>query len=328
LTTKLRFFVGLMIALFASFSFESPALAQRERPVIVEYIAPTPECASSEAFQLLLAAEIARSPNPDRTWRFSVLVRRQGEFYEGTLTTETGVRKVTATRCDDVTAALALIVAMAEPEPDAPAPTPPADEPALAPQPAAPPAPARTRPVVSSLPTDRTPAREDGASRLEWRFGIRGMASSHGMDSPTLGGLAFGSVELPWGFRKMMFEVGVGTFSDTFAGVGPVSSPSPGITYYMVDTQSCLLDLPIENTGLSVLGCIRVAGASFKTSLNGTKEGNGGALWFGAGVRLRWQSRFSLFFEVNADGVYGTVSSGEDNNPGWFDAGASVGFML
>jgi hypothetical protein len=122
---ELRFFFAAMTIFLASLAFETPAWAQHERPVVVGYEAPA-ECASAEAFQVLLAIEIARSPAPDRPWRFSVVIRRQPDSYAGTLTTESGARTVTAARCDDVTAALALIVAMAEPATAAPPPPPPA----------------------------------------------------------------------------------------------------------------------------------------------------------------------------------------------------------
>jgi hypothetical protein len=162
----------------------------------------------------------------------------------------------------------------------------------------------------------------------EWRVGVRGLTTDHGLDSPTLGWLAFGSVELPWGFRKMMFEVGAGTFSDMFSGVGPAFAPSPGITYLVLDTQSCLIDLPLGDSGLSFLGCVRVAGASFKTHSYGAERGSGGALWTGAGGRIRWQTPIALFLEVNIDAVYGTVSGGESVHPGWLDLGASLGVRL
>src|ERR1700722_14181761 len=124
---RLRFTFCGLTALLAAVSLASPAaaLAPADRPVVVEYVAP-PECASNEAFLMLLKTEIARSRNPDRPWRFAVHVLRQTGGYEGTLTTETGVRKVTAARCDDVTASLALIIAMSEPEELASPPSPPA----------------------------------------------------------------------------------------------------------------------------------------------------------------------------------------------------------
>ncbi|HEX7603084.1 MAG TPA: hypothetical protein VF316_15815 [Polyangiaceae bacterium] len=122
------------------------------------------------------------------------------------------------------------------------------------------------------------------------------------------------SIELPWGLRKTMFEVGAGAM---------VSGP---LTYYVVDTQACPLDWPLGQSGVTLLGCGRVAGAAFKASDGfGTQ---GGALWFGAGGRLRWQPGSSFFVELCLNGVYGTVSSGESNQPAWVDAGATVGFRL
>jgi hypothetical protein len=89
----------------------------------LEYVAPTPNCASNDAFQALVKAEIARFPGSDRNRRLSVRIVQQDGLYASTLTTETGaVRTITAARCDDVTAALAVIIAVAEPS-GAPPPT-------------------------------------------------------------------------------------------------------------------------------------------------------------------------------------------------------------
>jgi hypothetical protein len=99
------------------------------------------------------------------------------------------------------------------------------------------------------------------------------------------------------------------------------------LTYYVLDTQSCLVDLPL-GAGFSALGCLRLAFGSFQWSETNFPSNGGGALWFGAGARLRWQSQESLFLEVQLDAVYGTVSSGEDTKPGWGDAAATVGFRL
>jgi hypothetical protein len=329
---KLHFFFATMTIFLASLALEARAWAQHERPVIVAYEAP-PECASAEAFQVLLATEIARSHNPDRPWRFSVVIRRRPDSYAGTLTTESGVRTVTATRCDDVAEALALIVAMAEPAPEAPPPPPPA--------PAAP-GPVEVAPAPRAVDASRAGVAADPSVKrlpLEWRIGARGLATNHGLASATLGGLGFLSVELPWGFRKMLFEVGAGAFTNfpvnggwaptgTFVPATSAAWLSTSITYLVLDTQSCLLDVPIAQTGLSVLGCLRLAGASFRTLPSGLDASSGGALWVGAGARLRWQAQFGLFLEANVDAVYGTVSAGESNSPGWFDAGASVGFRL
>ena len=322
---NLRLLFGLTTALLFFSPFERVALAQSDpgaRPVIVQYVAP-PECASNEAFQILLKTEIARSPNPARPWRFSVRILRQPGSYEGTLTTETGIRQVTASRCDDVTSAFAVIIAMAEPEPSpeaAPPPPPPPLPPPPPPEAIAPPPP----PVELLAPPDQAPPRGDQGSQREWRIGGRALGSNHG--SGTVGGIGFGSIELPWGFRKMMFEIGVGALSGGLGATSQTSPPtgSPGtISYIVLDTQACLIDLPIAQTGLSVLGCLRLAGASFKSNNQG-----GGAFWTGGGPRLRWQSPVRVFLEVNFDAMYGTVSSGEGNNAGWIDAGLSLGIRL
>src|ERR1700722_648447 len=106
---SLRFLLPSLVATVFALALARPSWAQDDRPVIVEYVAPSPECASNDAFRALLQAEIARTTGPHPAWRFSVRIRREDNAYEGTLTTETGVRTVRAARCDDVTAALAVI---------------------------------------------------------------------------------------------------------------------------------------------------------------------------------------------------------------------------
>jgi len=139
------------------------------------------------------------------------------------------------------------------------------------------------------------------------------------------------SIELPWGFRKMMFEVGGGMSTTMFA------APPVDTTYLILDTQACLLDLPVGGTGLSVLGCLRLDGAEFRASRVGGPApppgqffptNTGGAFWIGASVRLRWQSPVSVFVEGNVDGMYGTVSAGEDNDPSWIAVGLGVGLRI
>jgi hypothetical protein len=130
----------------------------------------------------------------------------------------------------------------------------------------------------------------------------------------------------------MMFEVGGGMSTTMFA------APPVDTTYLILDTQACLLDLPIGSTGLSVLGCLRLDGAEFRAArVGGNPPGpgsawppptTGGAFWTGASARLRWQSLVGVFVEGNVDGMYGTVSAGEDNNPAWFAVGLGVGLRI
>lgn len=313
----------IFFALTAAVSFAAPplrpaiALAQGESPASLEYVAPTPDCVSNDAFQGLVKAEIARFPSSDRDRRLSVRIVQQDGLYAGTLNTETGaVRTITAARCDDVTAALAVIIAVAEPPNAAPA------------DPPAPPADGHAQ-VDLSQPNepDREPA--GSASRLEWRVGARGFTSTHPSWSTNVGGLGAVSIELPWGFRKMMFEVGGGMSTDI--GGSPWAT-----TYLILDTQACLLDLPIGSTGLSVLGCLRLDGAEFRSSRVGgpaplagvAPTNNGGAFWTGASARLRWQSPVRVFVEGSIDGMYGTVSAGEDNEAAWVAVGLGVGLQI
>jgi hypothetical protein len=305
----------------ASLSLQpSLALAQKERLLIGEYVAPTRGCPSSDAFQALLRAEIARFRTSELEWQFSVRIVQQGDLYAGTLTPATGgVRTITATRCDDVTAALAVIIAVAEPS------TPPPDELLLRPA-DTPPLPPRQVDLVQ--PHEHGPGR--ASEQSQWRVGARVLASTHpSWSSPNLGGLGVVSLELPWGFRhKMMFEVGAGMSK----GMGP---EPPAITYLILDTQACLLDLPLGNSGISVLGCLRLAGAQYTAWQRETPNvasplvnSDGAAFWVGASARLRYQTPMRFFLEGNVDAMYGTVTRSESSAPGWFGVGFGVGVQI
>jgi hypothetical protein len=313
------FFVTAAVVVIALLAFARPARAEPDdaRPVIVEYVAPSPECASASTFLEILRAEVARNPRVARPWRFVLQIVREGDGYVGTLTTRSGKRTVRAPKCDDVTASLALIIAMAEPEAEA------------APPPA--PSPIIPKPRDADLP----PSSPSSESRTDWRIGLRGLASDHGVEAQRamLGAGLYGSIELPYGLTKMLFEVGVGTETTLPAssvatvpytpGMGSIGFVSTSLSYWFIDTQSCLLDLPLIGDDLRALGCIRLAGAAFHSEGNG-----GGAFWPGLGARLRWQARFNLFAEVAFEGVYGTVSSGESLTAGWVDGALSLGYRL
>jgi hypothetical protein len=148
--------------------------------------------------------------------------------------------------------------------------------------------------------------------------------------------MGFVSVEVPWGFHAMMFEGGIGA---SFANgstprewgppsFGPTTLVQSSLTFVIVDTEACLLDVPIGESGFSVLGCLRIAGGTFSGSGGAVYPSGGLALWGGLSTRLRWQSPIRLFFEVNFDAMYGTISDLADNSPGWFEGGASLGVQL
>jgi hypothetical protein len=337
---RLAWLLGASVA-FASWLLAAPAMARGDAPVVVAYVAPA-ECASLDAFQVLVATEIARRPGSERTWRWSVRVREMQGVYEGTVTSEDVERTVLSASCDDVTAALARVIADGEAElPPLPAPpvapcTPPATPPPPSPPPAPPPPPPPPEQpiVVTAVPPPREPTDEDtrSPSRAEWRLGGRADINNHGFNAtaygaPTgsaavTGALATLSLEVPGGFRKLEFELGVGRLGST--GNSP-------LTYTVVDTQTCLVDVPLGASGFSALGCLRLAGAAFSAPfvLDGvTTPQGGGALWVGAGARLRWQTRVGLFVEASLTGMYGTVSAGESITPGWLDAGIGAGFRL
>jgi hypothetical protein len=344
---KLPFLFGLLTLWLAYLAVAPSARAQGERPTFGEYSAPLPECASSEAFQTRLRAEMAPSSDVERAGRFAVRIRRVADGrYEGTLTTETGVRQVTATRCDEVTASLAVIIAMAEAPTHVPAPS---TQPAApAPAPTSPvPSPAAIRARASAAPrsepstaNDHDADSGDSALPAKWRVGARGFATNHpSWGTPTPGVMGFASVEIPWGFHgfhAMMFEAGIGTSSAHGstpreygpAELGPTTTGPSSLTFVIVDTQACLLDIPIGESGLSVLGCLRVAGGTFSGSGGALYPTNGLALWGGLSTRLRWQSPIRLFFEVNFDAMYGTLSDAADSSPGWFEGGASLGLQI
>ena len=318
---NLRFLFGLLIPSLAFLALAPSERAQGEPPILVEYSAPVPECPSSEAFQTLVRAEMAPSSRVERTWRFALRIRRIPDGrYEGTLTTETGVRQVTASRCDEVTASLAMIIAMAEPSADAPAPS------------TAPAAP-RSEPPPA---TDRKPDSGDNASPAKWRVGARAFGTNHPYwGTPNPGLMGFASVEVPGGFHAMMFEGGIGAsfaHGNTPQAWGapslvPTNVPS-SLLFVILDTEACLLDIPIGESGFSVLGCLRVAGGTFTGSGGAIYPSVGLMLWGGVGTRLRWQSPTRLFFELNFDAMYGTMSDAVDDTPGWFEGGASLGVQL
>jgi hypothetical protein len=100
------------------------------------------------------------------------------------------------------------------------------------------------------------------------------------------------------------------------------------LTFVIVDTQACLLDVPFGESGFGLLGCLRVAGATFSGSGGAVYPTSGLAIWGGLGTRLRWQSSIRLFLEVNVDAMYGTISDAADSRPWWFESGASLGFQI
>ncbi|HEY1955095.1 MAG TPA: hypothetical protein VGH28_05770 [Polyangiaceae bacterium] len=277
--------------------------ARAEGPVVVSYTAP-PECASAEAFHALLANEIARTPNPDRPWRFSVSITHEGD-YVGTLETEASTRELRAPTCDDVTAALALVIATAEPTLPAPGPPP------ITPIVQAPRAPAIA---------ERDRATNKTKSPFSWRFGVGAQQWSDGSELQPTGAMLTASVEVPWGLSKTMFELGAGAlfpsskYNTTYQTPGG-GTLTPSQPWLVVDAQVCPLDVPLGPTGLSILGCgIGVVG-------------NDGSLaaWAGGGGRLRWQSPWSMFVEGHFNGLYGTRFEGI---PALMDFGGSLGFRI
>jgi len=302
------------------------ARADDTLPVVVEYVAP-PECAPTEAFHALLQAQIARMPNPDRPWRFSVTVRsNEGSDYEGTLAFESGTRILHAGTCDDLVAALTFVIAMATPAPTALPP------PAVVENP---PAPLHDLviqgPPPAAMVRDRDRADAPVENETRWRLGVRMQDWTNGAWLSAIGPSAVASVEPQWGSYRMMFELGVGVLVSSFTPVVNYYQYPNGtqfvqntITWGVLDFQTCPLDLALGRTGLSVLGCGRFAAA-----INHDTTGeSSGAIWVGAGGRLRWQTPLRVYIEAHANGLWGTQSGPLYGSPGWMDFGGAIGVRI
>jgi hypothetical protein len=310
----------ILVAL-ALVAIEGMGRAQEERPLMVEYVAPAPpHCASVKAFQALVSAELARMPGPHEDRQFSVHIGPVHGEYVGTVTSETHASSAHSCDCADVTAALARAIASAGADPD------PQPSPAEAPSLGVPDAPSSPIDAEDVPPPSPPPVRRAAEPAL-WRLGARVQTWSHGALSvdgrgnavPSYGVMGVLSVELPVGIRKTLLEAALGGMDS--------SSPNEHLNYMVLDTQACLIDLPM-GSGFSALGCTRLAMGSFTAVDSIYGHNSGGALWFGAGGRLRWQSQGSVFLELHLNAVYGTVSAGEDTRPGWGDAGATLGLRL
>ena len=285
----------------------SASSARADDPVVISYTAPD-ACADASAFRALVTAQLARASNPDRPWRFEVTIRNEGDFV-ATLKTETGSRELRAPTCDDVTAALAIVIATSQP--DLPSPS-------LPPPP--PPPPSLSPPTPLSPSPDRSTSNASSPS-VDWRVGARFQDWQDGSQLSATGGAITLSAEAPFGFPKMLFEIGAGLlFSrDTrpinYMATMPIATAPE--TWMMIDAQACPLDLPIAQTGISVLGCGHVAIGSIQNA--------GFAAYGGGGGRLRWQSPWHVYIETHFDGLYGTRITGI---PALMDLGGSVGFRI
>lgn len=279
-------------------------------PIVIEYSAP-PDCASDEAFEALVRSELA--PHV-RSWRFVVTIHQEGDWV-GTIATSTGTRELRAPTCDDVVAAAALVIATAAPEApqEQPAPPPPVVRPPPPPPPIA---------RVALEPDRAAPAK---SSEPAWRLGARAQEWTNGAWLHALGGGLTASVEPTWGRYRMMFELGIDVLESDFASVEPGVMPAThAITWGALDFQACPLDVELGTTGLSILGCTRLAAAVDRD--NGASTG--GAFFVGAGGRIRWQTPIKLFLELHGNGIYGTQSAPLYGSPAWLDVGASMGLRL
>jgi hypothetical protein len=317
--------LGLVFACaLAELALAALAGADEGAPVVVSYTAPS-ECASDEAFVALLQGQLSRQPPTSRPWRFQVKVHRREEGdYEGTLTFASGERVMHAPACDDLVEALSLVIAMATPEtvtPEPPVPLPPTPAvavPVAAPALVAPP----SLLVESPSPEpDRPAGREE--SSTEWRVGARVQDWTNGAWLSAVGPTITGSVEPHWGRYRMMFELGGGVLQSNFY---PPGEGETSITWAVVDFQACPLDLELVPS-LSLIGCTRVAGAINEVH-TGDQTGQSGAIWFGGGGRLRWQSPWHVYVEGHTNGLWGTQSSPLSGSPGWIDFGGSVGVRI
>ena len=285
--------------------------ARADLPVIIEYSAP-PECASTEAFDALVRTQLA--PHV-RSWRFVVTVRRESDWV-ASIESSSATRELHAASCDDVVAAAALVIATAAPEAPREAPPPP-EQPPPAPPPRAELAPLR----IQGPEPDRV-ARSPNAP--DWRLAARAQDWTNLAWLNAIGGSVAVSVEPKWGSYRATFELALDVLESDFGTPGEIF-PRATLTWGILDFQACPLDLALGKTGLSILGCARVAGAVNRDSTAATTSG---AVFFGGGGRLRWQTPTPLFLEAHANGVYGTQSSPLSGSPGWLDLGGTVGFLL
>lgn len=258
--------------------------------------------------------------------------------YVGALTSDTGASSAHSCDCRDVAIEFARIIGGGQ-----------ADAQVAPPDPSEPEVPARPPPGESPppLPVKGPAVWRLGATLQTWSHGANAYdGPGTATNAPAVGFMGGLGVEVPGGFNKMMFEAALGVMgSSATAPLTPCNGCSPGLpfpttgdtvhlTYYVLDTQACLIDLPL-GAGFSALGCLRLALATFDYQNPGSStvypdqmSNSGGALWFGGGGRLRWQSPFRLFAEAHLNAVYGTVSSGENPNPAWADFGVQVGLRL
>ncbi len=275
-------------------------------PVVVEYVAPA-ECASVEAFQALLTAQVGSTPRTERTWRFAVSITHADDAYIGRVKTEAGERELHAQTCDEVAAALSLVIAMATP-PDPPAP------------PTPPPPPMRIVPLAS-FPVERERvARQPRNSSTAFRFALGAQDWTNGSSLYAIGPSLTASVEPRWGWYRMMFELDAG------AQVMPLSSYA--ITWTMIDFESCPIDLALGESNLSLLACNSLA-VGIAGNPSNAPDPQPGALFFGGDARLRWQSPWTFFAEAHAGALISTQSGPwAASNGWWMNLGAQVGITL
>jgi hypothetical protein len=298
------------------------AAGEAIHPVVVQYVAP-PGCATSGAFQALVAADVARAGNPDRSWRFSVTIRQRDSEYLGTVATETGQSELCAPTCDELTEAMAFVIATAE----SPVPLPALAAPEAPPAAAAPTrvlAPSYPGPLPSAADVTRTPA-ERAAPPSAWRLGARWEHWADGAQIALDGLFLNAGVDVPRGFPKMHFEVGLGGlyYARPFIAHDPLSGMPAWVG--LLDAQACPLDWPIGATGVEVLGCGRINVGISKGIHNNTNGDYGPAGWAGGGARVRWQSPSPLYVEVHFNGLYGQRIDGV---PGFMDFGGGLGLRL
>ena len=287
--------------------------ASADQPVIVEYVAPS-ECASVEAFQALLAAQVARTPNADRTWRFAVSIVHADDAYIGRLKTESGERQIQAQTCDEVASALALVIAMATP----PAPPPPPPPPAPPPM-ARPIAPAIVR--FAPVEPDRAqPAQPTHDSSTSVRFGVGFQDWANDASQNAAGPTLTASIEPRWGWYRMMFELNGGLQAM------PVNGYT--ITWTMIDFESCPIDLALGSSNVNLIACNSLAFGIAGNPSN-APDPQPGAIFFGGDARARWQSPWKFFAELHAGALISTQSGPWTVSSGWWlNAGAQIGISL
>lgn len=294
---------------------DEPVTATTEKPIVVQYDAPT-ECPGADAFAASVRAELAgRRWNREQPVPVHVVVSAGDGGYTATVTSTNDAgapleRTLTAPSCDEVTDIAAAIIAMAQAERPADVtvttPAPPPSGPSQGPPPAAPPA---------SRPSDFT-----------FSFSLGYGAFTEGPATPVVNGngerttfnpaqgvrLGFG-VTHAIGWWKHSLYVGAAYYrqsTNTVASTplvsGELVTSAPGVSLDDRDVLLGTLDacpLQFDYAFMSFIPC-----ATFTMMQSRGNSGNDPGLETGLGGTARVRGTFGWFFG-EALGTAAAVSS-------------------